>query len=168
MDGLPLAGSLTLATMRFARFLRGRQATGAVSLAQMSILLALADAGPLTPGQLADRERVQPPTMTRAVDALAGRGLVKRAPHPTDGRHVIVSLTEAGERALKEEQSARQLWLEGKLSQLTAAQRATLGEAAEILDGIAGAPAPGLFSAASIAYSSEKSSEKIHPLVASL
>ncbi|CAM3941579.1 MULTISPECIES: MarR family winged helix-turn-helix transcriptional regulator [Tsukamurella] len=129
-----LAGDLSLATVRFARHLRGRRRDSLVSLTQLSALNALANDGPLTPGQLAARERVQPPSMTRVIASLADLGLVRRAPHPTDGRQVIVSLSEEGEQVITGEARAREAWLRGKLDELTPAERQTLDGAVNILN----------------------------------
>ncbi|MBS4103258.1 MarR family transcriptional regulator [Tsukamurella paurometabola] len=131
-----LAGDLALATVRFARHLRGRRRDSLVSLTQLSALNALANDGPLTPGQLAARERVQPPSMTRVIASLADLGLVRRAPHPTDGRQVIVSLSDEGEQVITGEARAREAWLRGKLDDLTSEQRATLDDAVGILNGL--------------------------------
>lgn len=129
-----LAGDLSLATVRFARHLRGRRRDSLVSLTQLSALNALASDGPLTPGQLAARERVQPPSMTRVIASLADLGLVERAPHPTDGRQVIVSLSDAGDRVITGEAAAREAWLRGKLAELSADERGSLSNAVSILN----------------------------------
>src|SRR5690606_39806382 len=47
---------------------------------------------------LAAHERVRPPSMTRAVNALAEMGLVEKGEHATDRRQVVVRLTDAGVR----------------------------------------------------------------------
>ena len=93
--------------------------------------------GPMSPGELAAHERVQPPSMTRVVVALEGMGLVTRTPHPTDGRQVIIGLTDSAEELLNEEARAREAWLSGRLQQLSAEDRAVLREAAVIMDKLA-------------------------------
>jgi DNA-binding MarR family transcriptional regulator len=75
--------------------------------------------------------------MTRVVVALEGMGLVTRTPHPTDGRQVIIGLTDAAEALLDAEAQAREAWLSGRLQELTAAERAVLREAAGIMDALA-------------------------------
>jgi DNA-binding MarR family transcriptional regulator len=70
--------------------------------------------------------------------ALEGKGLVTRTPHPTDRRQVIIELTPAAEALLTEEARAREAWLSGKLHALTPEDRATLREAARIMDELAG------------------------------
>jgi DNA-binding MarR family transcriptional regulator len=94
-------------------------------------------AGALTPRELADSERVQPPTMTKIVAKLEERGLVRRTPHPTDGRQVILSATEAGREVLALNQRARDEWLTRVLAGLTPQERETLRRAAEILEQLA-------------------------------
>ncbi len=129
-----LAGDLALAVVRFARHLRGRRKDSSVSLTQLSALNALASDGPLTPGQLAARERVQPPSMTRVIASLSDLGLVSREPHPTDGRQVIVSLSDEGEHIITGEAKAREAWLRGRLAELSPEQIDTLGGAVAIMN----------------------------------
>jgi DNA-binding MarR family transcriptional regulator len=104
---------------------------------QHSVLAALSKLGPLTPGHLADREHVQPPSMTRTVAALVAAGLVARGVHPTDRRQVLVTITSAGEQEVRETRRRRDAWLAQRLAGLTLTERATLAEATEILQRIA-------------------------------
>lgn len=87
----------------------------------------------MTPGTLAARERVQPPSMTRVIASLSDLKLVEREPHPTDGRQIIVSLSEAGRAVLADEASAREAWMTERLSTLPAAQLDVLTEAVAIM-----------------------------------
>jgi DNA-binding MarR family transcriptional regulator len=89
--------------------------------------------GPMTPGELAAHEKVQPPSMTRVLASLEERGLVARAPHPTDGRQVIVALTEAGTKLI-EEVRAREAWLSQRLKKLSNEDREILRAAIEVMD----------------------------------
>ena len=52
----------------------------------------------MTPGALATRERVRPPSMTRVIASLAELGFVARNAHPADGRQVLVSVSPVGHR----------------------------------------------------------------------
>src|SRR4051812_17496334 len=97
--------------MRLARQLRFRNPSAPVSLSQLSALTTLANEGAMTPGALAIRERVRPPSMTRVIASLADEGLVDRAPHPVDGRQVLVSVSESGAELVKVARRARQEWL---------------------------------------------------------
>lgn len=88
----------------------------------------------MTPGMLATKERVQPPSMTRVISSLAELRLVNRVPHPTDGRQVIVSLSPAGEKLIEGETSVREAWMSDQLSVLSADQLRVLEEAVIIMN----------------------------------
>ncbi len=122
---------------RVNRRLRQTRPIGELTIAQISALQSLDMAGALTPRELADAERVQPPTMTRIVARLEERGLVQRTPHPTDGRQVILAPSPDGRLMLSEYSRVRDEWLAQRLSKLTPDERDTLLRAAEILTRIA-------------------------------
>jgi DNA-binding MarR family transcriptional regulator len=104
---------------------------------QFNVLAMLHAHGEMTPGQLAEAERIQPPSMTRTVNCLVELGLVAKKEHPTDGRQVLVDLTEAGRAEVHETRRRRDSWLTAQLAELTAQERTRLGEAAELLRKIA-------------------------------
>ena len=128
-----LAADLSLAVMRLARQLRFRNASSPVSLSQLSALTTLANEGAMTPGALAIRERVRPPSMTRVIASLADEGLVDRAPHPVDGRQVLVSVSESGAELVGAARRARQEWLAARLATLDESQRDMLRNAADLI-----------------------------------
>jgi DNA-binding MarR family transcriptional regulator len=101
------------------------------------VLLWLNKRGPLTPGQLAELERIQPPSMTRTVNCLVELGLVAKDPHPTDGRQVVVSLTDSGRAEVEETRRRRNTWLAGQLEAMSADERQLLTDATELLRRIA-------------------------------
>jgi DNA-binding MarR family transcriptional regulator len=133
-----LASRLRLAVVRLNRRLRAQRTNSSVTLTQVSALSALRKCGPLTPGELAAKEGVQPPSMTRVIAALEDYGFVSRRPHPTDGRQAIVELTEQGTAYLRAEVSAREAWLDSRLAELDDDDRELLARAAEIIDRMAG------------------------------
>ncbi len=137
LDTATLAHELRLAVMRFSRRLRNQRVDTSVTLTHLAALSTLKRHGPMSPGELAQHERVQPPSMTRVVVALEGMGLVTRTPHPTDGRQVIIGLTDASEALLDAEAHAREAWLSERLNQLSPEERTTLRDAAEIMDKLA-------------------------------
>src|SRR6476661_2362375 len=128
-----LATLLRDAITRLNRRVRQTRPVGDLTVTQLSALTSLRLAGALTPRELADTERVQPPTMTKIVAKLEERGLVRRTPHPTDGRQVILAATESGRAVILEHRRARDEWLAKQLAALTPEERETLGKAAEIL-----------------------------------
>ncbi|MEW2330369.1 MarR family transcriptional regulator [Micromonospora chersina] len=132
-----LAPQLRDAITRLNRRVRQARPVGDLTVTQLSALTSLKLAGALTPRELADVERVQPPTMTKIVAKLEERGLVQRTPHPTDGRQVILAATEGGRAVLDQFERARNEWLASRLAALTEGERDTLSRAADILQGIA-------------------------------
>jgi DNA-binding MarR family transcriptional regulator len=138
IDRSELASQLRLAVVRLNRRLRAqRDMEAAATLTQLSAMASLHRHGPMRPGELAARERVQPPSMTRVIAALVECGFVDRSPHPTDGRQTVVALTEAGRDYVDAEVSARERWLDARLSELSANERDVLCRAVDIIDRIA-------------------------------
>src|SRR5262245_15745288 len=125
------------AITRLNRRLRQARPVDELTQNQISVLTSLELAGALTPRELAETERVQPPTMTKIVAKLEERGLVQRTPHPTDGRQVILSATGSGRAVLALHERARDEWLTNALTELTLEERGTRQRAAEILEKIA-------------------------------
>lgn len=132
-----LAVLLRDAITRLNRRVRQTRPVGDLTATQLSALASLEVAGAMTPRELADAERVRPPTMTKIVAKLEERGLVQRTPHPTDGRQVILAATPAGREMLAQFERAREEWLARRLAELTTEERETLRRAAQILRRVA-------------------------------
>lgn len=128
-----LATDLRVTVLRLSRRIRSESVAGDLTEAQNCVLAALDRNGPMTPRALAEREQVQPPTMTRTIASLEALEYVSRAPHPTDGRQVVITLTEAGGDCLGRLRRRRSEWLATRLRTLTAEERATLTAAETIL-----------------------------------
>jgi DNA-binding MarR family transcriptional regulator len=132
-----LAKTLREAIQRLNRRVRQARPVGDLTFGQLSALTSILLAGALTPRELADLERVQPPTMTKIVGKLEERGLVLRSPHPTDGRQVILAPTEEGRAIYAQFELARNAWLSEHLEQLGPDDRDVLFRAAEIMQQVA-------------------------------
>jgi DNA-binding MarR family transcriptional regulator len=132
-SGLP--SRLRLVVTRLARRLR-QQGETAASPTQLAVLATVERDGPLTLGDLAAVERVQPPTITAAVGRLQDRGLVRRRTDPVDRRIALVEVTAQGRRLLDESRSRKTAYLERRLAALSADERDTLERAAVILERI--------------------------------
>src|SRR5215470_241964 len=132
-----LATELRDGILRLSRRLRQVRSVGELTQSQLSALTSLELAGALTPRELAETERVAPPTMTRIVARLEELGIVQRVPHPTDGRQAILSATELGRQVFADYRRARDAWLTKQLDSLTEGERETLQAAAEILTRVA-------------------------------
>jgi DNA-binding MarR family transcriptional regulator len=132
-----LAKTLREAIQRLNRRVRQARPVGDLTFGQLSALTSILLAGTLTPRELADLERVQPPTMTKIIGKLEDRGLVMRTPHPTDGRQVILAPTEEGRAIYAQFELARNAWLSEHLEQLSSDDRDVLFRAAEIMQQVA-------------------------------
>ena len=82
--------------MRLSRRLKHQRVDESLSPTEMSVLGTLARCGSATPGELARKEHVQPPSMTRIVALLEAKGLVRLEPHPEDRRQKVVTPDRAG------------------------------------------------------------------------
>jgi len=133
-----LASALRISVSRLARRLRAeRLAKGlepGLSDTQLAALGALERHTQMTPGELADHEKVQPPSMTRVIAVLEERGLVMRGPHASDRRQVVLTVTEPGRAVVQQSRQLREAWLARRLRELTPQERATLRAAAPILE----------------------------------
>lgn len=132
-----LAVVLRDAITRLNRRVRQTRPVGDLTVTQLSALASLELAGAMTPRELADTERVRPPTMTKIVAKLEERSLVQRSPHPTDGRQVLLAATPQGRALMAQFERARDEWLAQRLAELTAEERDVLSQAAELLRRVA-------------------------------
>jgi len=133
-----LASELRLSVMRLRRRLASeRHPDNPLSMGAMAVLGCLFRTGDLTVGELAAHERVQPPSMTRTVNALEAGGFITRRAHETDGRQVVVSLSDAGRATLLADRARRDAWLARRLRDLTPEERETLRRATPLLERLA-------------------------------
>ncbi|CAI7973913.1 MULTISPECIES: MarR family transcriptional regulator [unclassified Parafrankia] len=132
-----LASTLRLSVMRLSRRMR-QERSSTLTPTQVATLATLARHGPMTLGEAAAHERVQPPSMTRVIATLSEAGLVHRGQHPSDGRQVIAEVTEAGRELLAADRRRRDEWLAERLVDLSPAESDALRIAAPILDRLAG------------------------------
>jgi DNA-binding MarR family transcriptional regulator len=134
-----LATAMRISISRLARRLRverlGLGGTETVlSDIQLAALAALERHDSMTPGELAEHEKVQPPSMTRVIAVLEERGLVRRAPHATDRRQVILTVTADGRDLVQRVRRRREAWLAQRLQELAPEDRQILRAAAPILE----------------------------------
>src|SRR5688500_2480 len=107
-----LAAALRMSVARLTRRLRSeRDPHNELSIGQLSVLGALFRNGTCSIGELANHERVQPPSMTRTVNCLEEAGYVVRKRHATDGRQVVIELAEKGRLTLDADRRRRDAWL---------------------------------------------------------
>jgi DNA-binding MarR family transcriptional regulator len=132
---LELAARWRLVVTRLARRLR-QQAESGVSPTQISALATVERRGPLTLGELAALEQVQPPTVTAAVARLEEGGLVARHVDSRDRRVARLEITGRGRRLLARSRRRKSEYLDRRLRRLDPEARDTLERAAAILERI--------------------------------
>src|SRR3954470_15677396 len=128
-----LAHRLRPVIARLGRRLR-QEAGGERSPSQAAALTTIAAYGPLTPSELAQRERIQRPTATRVLARLEQAGLLERAGDPADRRSTLITATAAGRALLAAQRERKDAFLARRLDGLSASELATLDRAAAILE----------------------------------
>src|SRR5215211_3335195 len=128
-----LATRLRLVLARSARRLRQESDTG-LSPSLTAALATVGRHGPLTPSELAARERIQRPTATRVLARLEEMGLIERTPDPHDRRSSLVAATEDGQALLDELRTRKTAFLAERLERLPGDDRVVLDRAADILE----------------------------------
>jgi DNA-binding MarR family transcriptional regulator len=134
-DAELLAGRLRLAVTRTARRLR-QEAGSELSPSQASALATIERHEPLTPSELAERERVKRPTATRVIANLEATGLVARAADPKDARSAKLLVTPAGRSLLQRLRRRKTAYLARRLGSLAPDELDSLERAAEVLERI--------------------------------
>lgn len=143
METMPLevshaASELRALIGRLSRRLRQISVSGELTLSQASVLSLLEREGPATPGTLAAKEHISPQSMGSIVISLETLGLVSRTPDPTDGRCLVVSLTQAGVQVVQGARQQRQERLARALAEhFTAEEQQMLIAALPLLERLA-------------------------------
>jgi DNA-binding MarR family transcriptional regulator len=137
---LPAAISVRRGVLSLGRRLRLERSTARLTALELGVLGHLRRRGPLSPGDLAAAERVQPQSLTRTLASLQARGLTLREPDPADGRRSVLAMTDAGLAALRVEMGQRDAWLAAVMSaKLASAEIGLLQLAGELMERLADA-----------------------------
>ncbi|MGF6883046.1 DNA-binding MarR family transcriptional regulator [Nocardia sp. GAS34] len=105
------ATELRVTLARILRQLRVAHSTMEITPSQSVVLDRLLTDGPATVAALARAENVRPQSMRVTLAALEERGMVRRSPHPTDQRQVLLSATPEVEQQLAAVRTAKEDWL---------------------------------------------------------
>ncbi len=132
-----LASELRVSLMRLARRLRAERLDEGLTPTQLAVLGSLDRHGPMTLGELAAHEKVQPPSMTRTTAILDERGLLTRVIQEVDRRQVLIAISDKGLALLREDRKRRDAWLAERFDRLTSDERALLHQVAPLLDRLA-------------------------------
>jgi DNA-binding MarR family transcriptional regulator len=121
-----VADGLRPVLLRVGRELRRETRAVGVSPEQVALLVAIKYAPGIGIRELAARERISPPAMTKHVDRLERDGLVDRTPSDDDRRRVGLTLTAEGHRVLRRVRSRRTAWLASRLRELDGSELAAI------------------------------------------
>jgi len=132
-DTVAVADALRPVLLRVGRELRREARAEGISPEQVGLLVAIKYAPGVGVRDLAARERISPPAMTKHVDRLERDGLVTRTPSADDKRRIGLTLTDEGQRTLRRVRSRRTAWLASRLRELSAEELATVEAAVEPL-----------------------------------
>ena len=117
-----LAGSLDM----LLAWVRRNTPPSEYSMTARTTVTRLANDGPARISDLARLEGVTQPAMTGLVNRLAGEGLVRRDPDPSDARAALVALTDAGQAFVEQRRAQRTRMLAAQMEQLDPADQAAL------------------------------------------
>jgi DNA-binding MarR family transcriptional regulator len=132
-DDSELAARLRLVLNRLARRLRS-ETVGGLSPSLISALVSIEGAGAITLGELAARERVTPPCVTRMVATLEGHALVRREVDSGDRRVSRVSLTAEGRRTVVRSRTRKTVYLAQRLYRLDPSEAVAIRAALPVLE----------------------------------
>lgn len=130
------AARLSLALSRISRWIR-RQQTLPLGHGALSALATISREGPLRLGDLAAREGLAAPSLSRIIAVLVVEGYVDRRPDQEDGRSWLVSITASGDQLLAQLRAASAGVLIDRLATLDPDQRATIVAALPALESLA-------------------------------
>src|SRR6267378_4336070 len=130
-----VADRLHSAAIHLLRRLRVEDKAMGLTPPRASALSVLVFRGPVTMSQLAEAEQVRRPTITRLIDGLERRGLVRRVNDPADGRVQLVEATAAGKRLLQKGRARRVERLRQGVAQLSRDDQQVLARAAHLMEG---------------------------------
>ncbi|WP_213991410.1 MarR family transcriptional regulator [Sodalis sp. dw_96] len=119
---------------------RNESYAGELSMTESMVMARLANDGPATTAALARAEGIKPQSMGTTITSLEDMGIVKRTPHATDGRQMLIELTLKGVRLRNKNREAKQLWLSRAIAELKPEERNTLFKAAGIVKRLAEQP----------------------------
>jgi DNA-binding MarR family transcriptional regulator len=133
MDETELAAQLRLVLVPLVRQLR-LQNGPELTAGRASALATIAKAGPLTVGELAEREHVSSPMITKIAKSLEEMGLVSRTADESDRRVTRLTLTPEGTKVLEHNRTRKNAWLAQRLRSLAPGEREALEAVLPVLE----------------------------------
>lgn len=137
MATIALADSLRVALVRLGRRMRQQRTDESLSLHHLSALGTMQQLEQPTLARIAAAECVKPPSMVKTLQHLEDLGYVERSPHPSDGRMVVLRISDKGESMIASMREQRNRTLADSLAKLTPDERQTLAKAIPLLERLA-------------------------------
>lgn len=128
-----LASGLRSAVPPLARQMR-QAATEWFTPTQLSVLGSITRFGPLSLGDLAAREKLSPPMITKVIDVLTSAEVVERLVHERDRRVCLVRTTAKGIAWVEQTRAEQDQWLADRLAHLSREQLDALNAAMPALE----------------------------------
>jgi DNA-binding MarR family transcriptional regulator len=128
---------LTAAVGQLLRRLRSQANPNELNLSQLSALARLDQSGAMTTADLARADAMKPQSMGAILASLEQEGLVKRQPHPTDGRQILFALTDEGAEMRRQRGIAKREWLLSEMAKLEPSELKTLLDAIPLIKRLA-------------------------------
>ena len=129
VDSVELANRLRPVLLQLNRYLRREAHAEGITGGQAALLAQIRNTPQLGVGELAAREGVSAPAMTRYLDRMERAGLVVRTRSAEDGRRVDLALTPKGVSALRSIRRRRTAWLAERLEGLSPSELAAVDRA---------------------------------------
>lgn len=138
MTSLELASTVRRAVGALGRRLRAERPENSLSATKLSVLGQLYRRGSMSAAELAERERIQPQSLTRVLAELARAGLISRRADVKDGRRQLLDISGEGRAALTSDMHRRDVWLAKSIAdELSVTERELLRLAAQLLERLA-------------------------------
>ena len=129
VDSVELANRLRPVLLMLNRHLRREAHAEGITGGQTALLAQIRNYPQLGVRELAAREGISAPSMTRYLDRLEKAGLIVRSRSPEDGRRIRLALTPKGVRVLRSVRRRRTAWLAERLDGLDPADQRAVAAA---------------------------------------
>ena len=133
VDSVELANRLRPVLLLLNRHLRREAHAEGITGGQAALLAQIRNHPQLGVRELAAREGISAPSMTRYLDRLEKAGLIVRTRSPQDARRIRLALTPKGVRVLRSVRRRRTAWLAERLDGLPPAEQGAVADAIEPL-----------------------------------
>ena len=137
MATIALADTLRVALVRLGRRMRQQRADQQLSPHHLSALGAIQQLEEPTLARIAAAECVKPPSMVKTLQFLEDLGYVERSPHPSDGRMVVLRISDKGEEMIASMRERRNRVLAASIAKFTPEEREILAKAVPLLERLA-------------------------------